>query len=118
MPLLELVAVIAERYEALDPIRSAFVSLCQDWQSKKTLWAAVATQPLRWLKLSVKLENELVYNEAFGHLAGSYPEFQGLEDLPAGIAKALEAGACQIRIMRYEINEQLAYMTPPDKGQC
>jgi len=110
LPDVEAVMAIADHYNALDRLLTAFVSFCQHWQSTKSLWAAVASEPVRWMIISTKLENELVYTEAFIHLAGLYPDFDGRERLPAAVTEALAVQASQLRVIRYEINEKLLTM--------
>lgn len=116
LPLLEAVVVIAEHYSddrhgCIQAVGSAFKSLCNDWISNRTLYAAVAVDPARWLVLAIKLENVLVYKEAFVHLVGQYPDIAGpVEKIPAEIMANIASEARELRIKRYEADQSL-FMT-------
>ncbi|KAK4543148.1 hypothetical protein LTR36_005926 [Oleoguttula mirabilis] len=124
LPLLEGVLVIAERYECILTVGSAFKSLSNDWISNRTLYAAIAAESARWLTLAVKLESDLVYKEAFVHLVGQHPIFasRSVDRIPEHVMASIVAQARELKMKRYKIDQQLLMTTlrvekPPGKGK-
>ncbi|KAK5121990.1 hypothetical protein LTR85_004562 [Meristemomyces frigidus] len=112
LPLLEGVVAIAERYDCVQTVGPAFKSLSSDWISNRTLYAAVAGEPARWLALAVKLESDLVYKEAFVHMAGQHPNFaRPVDRVPEHVMASIVAQARELRIKRYEVDQQLLMTT-------
>ncbi|TKA42726.1 hypothetical protein B0A55_13768, partial [Friedmanniomyces simplex] len=74
LPILQGIVAIAEYYDCLQLVRSAFMSIASEWISGRSLYPAIAANPHDWLILAVKLQSKLV------HMAGLYPnvELRGL----------------------------------------
>lgn len=126
LTLLEGVVAIAEYYGCVPTVSSAFKSLSSDWISNRTLYAAIAADAARWLALAVKLQSELVFKEAFVHLVGQHPHFTGSSSgcgdrLPADVMASIVAQGREMRITRYEVDQQLLMTTlrveTPAKGR-
>ncbi|KJX99481.1 hypothetical protein TI39_contig355g00003 [Zymoseptoria brevis] len=81
LPKIEAIAQIANHHRAVgprSPITRCLTNLFNHYISQNVLWAAIARDPAVWLMLGLMLENESLYKEAFVHLAGRYPDCQGL----------------------------------------
>lgn len=111
LPLLPSIVAISERYDCVATIGWAFKSLSNDWISNRKLYPAIAAAPAQWLALAIKLESELVYKEAFVHVVGQYPDVLYSELLPESIKTLVTARAQELKIMQYEVNQQLLTTT-------
>jgi hypothetical protein len=80
LPLIEKVSMVAEEYAALDHMSGAVKSLVSDWIDTTSLWSAIAAEPVRWLKVAIKLQDDVFYKEAFIHVVGQKTDVAGLDD--------------------------------------
>ncbi|KAF2170846.1 hypothetical protein M409DRAFT_18818 [Zasmidium cellare ATCC 36951] len=72
---IELVAQIAKATQAVSSISVAVNNTFLEFVESQQLWSAIARDAARWLLVGINLENLLIYNEAFTHVAGCYPEW-------------------------------------------
>ncbi|KAI6889066.1 hypothetical protein KC360_g7902 [Hortaea werneckii] len=111
LPLLEGVMAVSNFYDC-EPASLAFKTLSYDWITNGTLYPAIASAPVQWLALAVKLQSELVYKEAFVHVVGlhSQKKFE-LDGLPESVVALVRERVDQERMKRYEIDEELLLTT-------
>ncbi|KAI7337294.1 hypothetical protein KC315_g2372 [Hortaea werneckii] len=111
LPLLEGVMAVANFYDC-EPASLAFKTLSYDWITNGTLYSAIATAPIRWLALAVKLQSELVYKEAFVHVVGLHSQKKvDLDGLPESVVTLVKERVNQERMKRYEVDEELLLTT-------
>jgi len=112
LSVLEGVVAIAKTYDCTQAIGSAFKSLSSDWVSNRTLYPAVAATPVAWLALSIKLESELVYKEAFVHVVGQYSDVAAnLDKFPDHVVASVASQAQELKIKRFQVDQQLLTTT-------
>ncbi|KAK1083132.1 hypothetical protein LTR48_006500 [Friedmanniomyces endolithicus] len=107
---LESVVALASHYSCLQVVRSAFMSLASTWISGRSLYPAIANYPHDWLALAVELQSQLVYNEAFVHMVGFYPNGK-LTGIPDQLRSLIAAESLALHYKRQEIDQQLLMTT-------
>ncbi|KAK0836679.1 clathrin associated protein complex medium subunit [Friedmanniomyces endolithicus] len=107
---LESIVALASHYSCLQVVRSAFMSIASTWISGRSLYPAIANHPHDWLALAVELQSQLVYNEAFVHMVGLYPNGK-LSGIPDELRSLIAAESLALHYKRQEIDQQLLMTT-------
>ena len=120
LPQIEGVIAIATYYEAIPTLDITFKTRLLEWVKNRTLYRAIAADPLSWLSIGLAMKSDNVFEELFPHLVGCYPErlqFEQLEDqTQQKIGKRVEKKGSRLRCLRYEVDQQLLTLRPNEKG--
>ncbi|KAK5730056.1 hypothetical protein LTR17_011460 [Elasticomyces elasticus] len=126
LPQLEGMETIMDHYGPASALGSSFMSLASEWLTNRTLYAAIAKTPERWLRLGVKLKNTLVYSEAIVHVIGMYPNADidsisndhelntmrgGGQRVRENVLETIEKGSFGLHYKRLDIDQQLLMTT-------
>lgn len=88
LPNLEPVLQVAQSLEVIPTMRPIFQAHILEWIGNKTLYQAIADQPPSWLLIGCTFKQSLIYQEAFTHISGSFPDWpwcQHKDAIPPGI---------------------------------
>ncbi|KAK1076402.1 hypothetical protein LTR33_008975 [Friedmanniomyces endolithicus] len=107
---LEGIVALASHYSCLQVVRSAFMSIASKWISGRSLYPAIASNPYDWLALAVDLQSQPVYNEAFVHMVGFYPNGK-LTGIPDQLRNLIATESLALHYKRQEIDQQLLMTT-------
>jgi hypothetical protein len=84
-------------------------------QFGRSLYLAIAAEPLRWFTLSLQIENGTVYKESLIHITGMCPEIQtelGYIKLDLESQNLIESKYNNLKRQQYIINEKLLTFSP------
>ena len=111
LPQIAGVVSIANRYNAVSALENTFNGLLLQYINNKSLFPSIATHADSWLVIGLIMKNSNVFEEAFPHLAGCFPEFWPFaklkERIPGEVFAAIEAKARTLRYSRYEVDHEL-----------
>lgn len=114
---LEIVAQIASAYDAVNftsPVTTSMADLFNRHRVEQQLWEAVAADASRWLRISIWLKNVPIFNEAFVHVAGCFPDWPWSVPQNAFSAKVLETiemNSSALTEQRWSIDRALTLTT-------
>ena len=111
LPQIHAVLNIAAHYGATPALRSSLELLIKDFMQARTLWKAVADDPLDWLTISDAAKDAMVYEEALIHLVGSYPIYgermRSEPDVPAAIQSMVEKKSSELQHFKMAVDQEL-----------
>ena len=111
LPQIHGVLNIAGNYGATSALQPALELLIKDFMQAKTLWKAVADDPLDWLTISDAAKDAMVYEEALTHLVGSYPIYgermRSEPDVPAAIQSMVEKKSSELQYFKMAVDQEL-----------
>lgn len=116
LPRIEEVAQIVEHYKisSTSAVASAFNTLFSGFINDRQLWKAVAEDAARWLHIGVNLRSSLIFNEAFVHVVGLYPEWPWSgkpPDLPIKLHCAVRLQSKSLHYRHLDVDRQLTFLT-------
>ncbi|KAI5364956.1 hypothetical protein Slin15195_G044940 [Septoria linicola] len=98
--------------EAANTARSALTTAFKVlFAEYSDLWAAVATEPTRWLAIGQNLRHEPVFKEAMVHLAAQYPTVDSRGILDGTNLAVVQRLATQKHYHRLSIDQELLILT-------
>lgn len=106
---------VATSLEVISTMKSLFQNHILEWIGNKTLYQAIADQPPSWLLVGLKLRQNLIYKEAFAHLAGNYPNWpwsRPKDTLPPTVLASIETHSKDLRTLRDRIDTELLLLWP------
>lgn len=107
---IELVAQIAKAMNTVSRVSSTLDSVFTNFMLSQQLWESIAADAARWLLIGINLGKALIYNEAFVHVAGCYPEWPWsvpMRKIPYGVMAAITAKSVSLDLARKDIERQL-----------
>lgn len=114
LPQIDGVITIAKKYEVLKKLNAAFCPLLMGYITNQSLWGAVADKSASWLMIGMATKNEMVYQEAFKHLCGSYPARQGdmnAAGVPEDVVATVKHRSRELRYQRMSVDQELLTLT-------
>jgi hypothetical protein len=116
LPHIQGVVQVAQRYGAVDAVKSTFTDLLLGYVENRTLYSTISKWPAHCLNIGIALENRLVYDEAFKHLVGesaNFKEGKPFPDLPDDVQVIVKRRSCELYAMRRDVEDKLMLMTLP-----
>lgn len=115
LPRIEAILSIAQYLDALPAVKNAFNSQILTYISNQTLYPAIAKEAASWLLIGASLHSDIIYKEAFRHVAGAYPEWpwkERNEAIPEDIMKIISNRSMDIHQRRNSIHNDLFFLCP------
>lgn len=111
LPQIQGVVEIAQKLDAIPPVRGAFDSLFYGYVGKDTFWKSIAAEPVACLKIAIALQNLPVYEEAFKHIVGSNSNFEhGKPEhgLPDDVQAIVQRRSRDLYLRRRDVEDELS----------
>lgn len=116
LPHIQGVVEIAQKLDAIFPVKGAFDSLFYGYVGKDTLWKSTATEHVPCMKIAIALENLPVYEEAFKHIVGSSSNFKHgktVDGLPDDVQAIVQRRSRELYLKRRDVEDELTRMSCP-----
>ena len=113
LPLIEEVLFLANNLDSTFTVKASFSTLFNGYIAHRSLWQAIADDPIRWLLIGLDLQEILIYNEAFIHVAGNFsawPWSTPKTKIPEAILAAMSAKYERILRARASIDQSLSLL--------
>ena len=123
LPQIFAVVNIANKYGATATLQPTLELLIKDFMQARTLWKAVADDPLDWITISDAAKDAMVYEEAMVHLVGLYPthgEQMREPDVPANVQSMIKNKSRELEFFKMAVDQELLtlsleFESAPDK---
>lgn len=115
---IESVAQIAKATQAVSCVSIAVNSTFTAFMESQQLWHAIAKDAARWLLVGVNLEKPLIYNEAFTHVAGCFPEWPWSgpkEAIPFSVLQTIATKSLALDQTRKDVERKLLCLHHTEK---
>lgn len=114
LPQIEGLIDIAKLYHAMPAITTSLTLVVHKYTGNSTLYRSIAAEAASWLLIGKEIEDEVVFKEAFCHVAGCYPDWpwqKPLAAIPKELKTAIHSKSRDLKLRQQAAYVELSQMT-------